>query len=329
MNQTPTNLEFARARRGGVGELRDTLSRPETNLIPVFLTRFDNPRTQRSYKFDLESFFGQKHVSAETAGIITFLHVNDYLAGLLNDGKHPSTVRRRLAAVRGFFDWLDALKLIEENPTKRHLIRRLPKVQAGDSPLVVLTSAQAASLIDAAASAKDSGVRDATLVGVLLHLVLRRSEAAAMDFEHVRPLGAYTILDLPDTKGGRDQFVKVPEHIAESIRAHADHYGIQDGPLWRSMSTSSFGHRLTPHSIYRIVRNTARRAGLPDIGAHTLRHTGCTLAIEAGASLQQVQVHARHRKLETTMTYIHQRDRLKESAADFISLPGGDRKRSS
>ena len=56
------------------------------------------------------------------------------------------------------------------------------------------------------------------------------------------------------------------------------------------------------------------------VGAHTLRHTGCTLAIEGGASVQQVQTHARHKNIETTMIYVHQRDRLANSAADFIDL---------
>jgi integrase len=68
----------------------------------------------------------------------------------------------------------------------------------------------------------------------------------------------------------------------------------------------------------------ADQAGLPEIGAHTLRHTGCTLAIESGASIQQVQTHARHKNIETTMVYVHQRDRLGNSAADFINIDDPD-----
>jgi len=35
---------------------------------------------------------------------------------------------------------------------------------------------------------------------------------------------------------------------------------------------------------------------------------------------KQVQLHARHKQIETTMTYVHQRDRLCDSAADYINL---------
>jgi integrase len=108
------------------------------------------------------------------------------------------------------------------------------------------------------------------------------------------------------------------------LNNHLSHYGIATGPLWRSHSRRNPGGRLTPTSIYRIVRETALKAGLPDIGAHTLRHTGCTLAIDNGASLQQVQTHARHKQIETTMVYVHQRDRLRDSAADFIKIDEQD-----
>ena len=145
-----------------------------------------------------------------------------------------------------------------------------------------------------------------------------------MDADHVRPLGHYWILDLPLAKGGADQYVKIPAHVVEEIEDMKTVYGIKNGPLWRSLSNNGRGKRLSPAAIYEIVKRTALRAGLPDdIGAHTLRHTGCTLAIEAGASLKQVQAHARHKKIETTMTYVHQRDRLRDSAADFIHLKNG------
>lgn len=318
---TPTGV--ARTDGGSVGA-RFGMDDPRADLIQLFLFRFDNPRTRRAYFLDLAGFFGCDTVSLEVARRITFVDINRHLDELSRNEYRPATIRRRLAAIRGFFDWLDALGVLDSHPAKRQLIRRLPRIRSSDSAILVLSIEQATALVNAAADNETSGVRDSTLVLVLLHLVLRRSEAAAMDVAHLRPIGSYTVLDLPDTKGGRDQYVKVPEHVEWTVREHLAHYSITSGPVWRSLSNRSFGKRLTPHSIYRIVRTAAQKAGLPDIGAHTLRHTGCTLAIEAGASLQQVQAHARHKKLETTMVYVHQRDRLRDSAADYIHI--GSRK---
>lgn len=143
-----------------------------------------------------------------------------------------------------------------------------------------------------------------------------------MNVEHIRTVGPYTVLALPLAKGGANQTVKVPDHVAGILRDMIDHYGYVSGPVWRSMSrNASGGKRLSGSSIYSIVNKHAHRAGILDVvGAHTLRHTGCTLAIEGGASIQQVQTHARHKSIATTMLYVHQRDRLANSAADFIRL---------
>ncbi len=293
----------------------------DVDLVSVYLQRFDREATRRAYGNDLFDFFGSEHVRLADTRTVTFFHVNKYIAQLDFEGKKSTTIKRKIAALRGFFEWLVALDLLEKNPAHRQLLRRVRSTNARDKTLIFLTAQQAQRLLEAADEAGDASARDRALILTLLHCVLRRSEAAAMNVEHVRPLGHYWVLDLPHTKGGSDQYVKIPAHVVDEIDAMREVYGISDGPLWRSLSNNSFGKRLSERSIYGIVDKAARRAGLPaEIGAHSLRHTGCTLAIEAGASIQQVQSHARHKNIETTMNYVHQRDRLKDSAADYIHI---------
>lgn len=297
-----------------------------TDLVPLYLLRFDRENTRRAYAKDLEAFFGDHVASLVVSRQVSFTHVNEYVARMQADGLAVSTVRRRIAALRGFFAWLVALGQLPLNPADRQLIRRIPRQNASDQVLTVLTANDARRLLDSVDYQLDTAVRDHALMTLLLHCVLRRSEAAAMNVEHVRTAGPHTVLSLPLAKGGANQTVKIPDHVASVLRDMTNHYGIDSGPVWRSMSRNgSAGRRLSGTSIYSIVNKHARRAGiLPVVGAHTLRHTGCTLAIEGGASLQQVQTHARHKSIATTMLYVHQRDRLAHSAADFIHLGGPD-----
>lgn len=304
------------------------ISQPDVNLLPAFLHRFDRPHTRRAYRSDLVQFFGTDFITVEMAAAVTFLHVNQHIADLEASNAKATTIKRRLAAVRGFFSWLEALEVIQRNPANPQLVRKVRTVRRRDQTVVFLTADQAASLVEATDLAGKAATRDRALLLTMLHSVLRRSEAAAMDFEHIRPLGKYWVLELADTKGGSDQYVKIPEEVVAEIEAVKSVYGYTGGPIWRSMSNNATGRRLSAAAIYEIVRRTSSRAALPlDIGAHTLRHTGCTLAIEAGASLQQVKEHARHKNVETTMVYIHQRDRLRDSAADYIQLGGKSGKR--
>ena len=293
----------------------------DTDLLPLFLLRFDAANTRRAYANDLRQFFQSESITLRLARAVDFRLVNEHLAELGSSGAKPTTIQRRIAALRGFFAWLIALGVLHQNPADRHLVRRIRSTTRQDHALTVLTREQAKLLLDAVNPDLPSAVRDRTLITVLLYCVLRRSEAQAMDFDHLRQVGSYWVLDLPVAKGGTDQYVKVTDRVAETIFDYKAHYGYDNGAVWRSMSNNTKGRRLSANSIYNIVKTHACKAGLSgSIGAHTLRHTGCTLAIESGASIQQVQAHARHKNLETTMIYVHQRDRLRDSAADYIDL---------
>ncbi len=294
----------------------------DADLLPVYLLRFDRAQTRRAYRNDLLQFFESEFVTLRMARSVNFVHLNGFLQHLQQAGLRPSTLQRKVSAIRGFYSWLEALGLVEANPAHKQLVRRIDRNTKSSSTITVLTQEQAARLLEATIQNGEAAVRDRTLLLVMIHCALRRSEASGMNVSHVHTTGPYWVLDLPRTKGGADEYVKIPAHVVEAIEDMREHYGIQSGPLWRSLSRNqSRGNRLSPDGIYGIVRRTADRAGLgATVGAHTLRHTGCTLAIEAGATLQQVQTHARHKRLETTMGYIHQRDKLRDSAADYIKL---------
>ena len=294
----------------------------QSDLVPLYLLRFDRENTRRAYRRDIEAFFGSGVVTLEMASAVSFTDVNEALQALDRDGKSPATQRRFLASLRGFFAWLTALGFLDLNPADRHLVRKVAKTAASDGLVTVLTRDQARELLAAVDLERETGPRDYALVNVLLHCVLRRSEASAMNVEDVRQSGAHTVVQIRRAKGGANQTVKIPSRTARVLQSFIESQRYTSGPVWRSFSTNaSRGRRLSGSSIYKIVRSLGERAGISErVGAHTLRHTGCTLAIENGASLQQVQSHARHKSIETTMRYVHQRDRLANSAADFIDL---------
>lgn len=176
----------------------------DTDLLPLYLLRFDSENTRRSYTNDVTQFFGSDVITLRVARTVTFVDVNEHLERMSASGAKATSMQRRVAALRGFFSWLSALQLIDQNPADRHLIRRIPRANRRDRIITVLSRDEAARLLDAVDPEFSSFVRNQTLLLVLLHCVLRRSEARTMDFEHLRKVDRFWVLDLPFTKGGAD-----------------------------------------------------------------------------------------------------------------------------
>lgn len=69
-------------------------------------------------------------------------------------------------------------------------------------------------------------------------------------------------------------------------------------------------------------RRLARAAGIEAwdrLSPHSLRHAAITLALDAGASLRDVQDYAGHKDPRTTRRYDHSRDSLDRNAAYVVA----------
>jgi integrase len=78
--------------------------------------------------------------------------------------------------------------------------------------------------------------------------------------------------------------------------------------------------RLDRHAAGRIVRKTARRAGIgKPVTSHTLRHAFITAAMDAGVPLRDVQEAASHADPRTTMRYDRGRGSLDRHATYIVA----------
>jgi integrase/recombinase XerD len=61
--------------------------------------------------------------------------------------------------------------------------------------------------------------------------------------------------------------------------------------------------RARPSGVCQVVRAACRRAGLPELGAHRLRHTAASGMLRAGAGLPEIAQALRHHSLAVTAAY--------------------------
>ena len=119
-----------------------------------------------------------------------------------------------------------------------------------------------------------------------------------------------------------DTYKKLTPEVYSAMMAYLNTRENTDAvaPLFASIGNRSREQRLTEPSISRIIKNRLIAAGYDThrISAHSLRHTSVTFLLEAGATLQEAQHHARHVSPETTGIYAHNIDQRKEHSEQRI-----------
>ena len=135
---------------------------------------------------------------------------------------------------------------------------------------------------------------------VLLRLGLRAGEAAALTLEDIDWRAAEVTVH---GKGSRTERLPLPADVGEAIAAYLVRGRPASGHRQVFLRATPPAGPLSRTGISDIVRRACMRAGLPQIGAHRLRHTAACQMAEAGAPLTEIGQVLRHKSLESTASY--------------------------
>jgi integrase/recombinase XerD len=242
---------------------------------------------------------------------VTGMHVAVYARQLASAELSPSSAARKLAAVAGWYAWLERRGHIPASPAAGIARPRRPSTQPATPGL---TPDQALSLVHAADTAPGAQrARTAALVAVLLFTGARVSEVIGADVEDLGNERGRRILWV--TRGdGQRRSLALPAPAAARIDAYLAE---RDGQARRrrhapaeprALFATASGKRLFAADVWRIVRRLAARAGLPDelarrLGPEAMRHSFATLYLDAGGSLSDLQHVMGHADPRTTRRY--------------------------
>jgi integrase/recombinase XerD len=144
------------------------------------------------------------------------------------------------------------------------------------------------------------GRRDYAVVLLLSRLGLRAGEVAAITLDDIDWRAGELLVR--NRKGRRVERLPLPGDVGEALVSY-----LQRRP--RVESRAVFLRVIAPVGeidrlvVAGIVLAACRRAGLPRVGAHRLRHTAATEMLRAGASLSEIGQVLRHRDIRTTAQY--------------------------
>jgi integrase/recombinase XerD len=274
--------------------LRGVVSRADRHLIRMWL--HGRPAgTVRHYAHDAADVLA---LIGKPIAEISVRDLQCYRDELEARGLEPSTIGRKLGAVKSLFSYGFKLGLIRYNPAP---LIRIPK---GRNRLAerILTVSEVTRMI----SLEPNPERQ-----LMLHILyasgLRSSEAAGLRRRDVAQHGDRGVITVYG-KGSKTR----------SIAISAATYS----RIMQAKSTLDPDAKLLPftaHTIWRTVRDAARRAGLVEgVSPHWLRHSHASHAADRGAPLHLIRQTLGHESIETTARYMHVRP--EDSSALYLGL---------
>jgi integrase/recombinase XerD len=281
-----------------------------------WFANLSNASTRRAYENAVRDFMRFTGiVRPEEFRTVTRAHIIAWRDDLVRRGLSGSTIRHRLASLASLFEYLCEKNAVTHNPVKG--VER-PKTEGGEGKTPALGDHQARKLLDAPQDDRIKSKRDRAILSTMLFHALRREELCKLkvkDFRHVRKGVPHLKVS---GKGGKTRYLPLHPGTNGLINDYLDAagHGADDaGALFRPLrnnTTRRLDKAITPDGIYKLVRAYSAALGF-EIGAHALRATAATNALDHQADIAKVQEWLGHANIATTRIYDHRRTRPEDS----------------
>jgi integrase/recombinase XerD len=291
-------------------------------LVDRFIAAQDvKPSSRALYRRTLTQYLNWTSLRSLNLKDITRAEIIQYKDALLERGMSSLSVGSYLTVVRKFYEWTEGVKLYPnvakgiKTPKRKQVFKKLP-----------LSPEQTTRLLSYFQDRQAEGLRDFTIINLLLRTGLRTIEAVTANIEDITFKQSKRVI-LVQGKGEveKNNFVILTEKAYEPIRAYlaTRPQAKASEPLFTSASNNSQGLRLTTRTISKIAKEGLKAIGLDSkhLTAHSLRHTLAVSILRAGGSLTDAQGVLRHANPATTQIYTHsinEEMRIKNAPEELI-----------
>jgi site-specific recombinase XerD len=279
------------------------------------------PSTWRAYSSDWKVFQTWCTAVGVQALPATPHTVALFIAAQGKSGKAPSTLTRRLAAIRLVHRGAKVESphdAIEVN-TVLQGIRRAPKKKHTSKKKSAARDKEIRLIVDAVRPQSTRGLRDRAVLLLGFAGAFRRSELVALDCENLEDVDGGLKVHIgrsktdQEAKGRKIAILAVPGSEYCPVQAVKDWQTvaeIQEGPLFRRMRNNDKvgSTRLGAASVALIVKANAGRAGLDEkqFAGHSLRRGFLTSAADSGASIWKMAEQSGHKSLDVLREYVEE-----------------------
>ena len=233
---------------------------------------------------------------SDLSAYITHLHKN-YL---------PRTVKRKIASIRAFLNYLEFEEIIHENPIKKIKTKfQEPQILPRIIPLTVIESVLRITyqeLKDSrTAYARSTSLRNTAIIELLFATGLRVSELCSLNVDHI-DLNTGNIIIMG--KGAKERVLQIgnPEVLSIIQRYAGENAGRMHKEEYFFVNRLS--SRISEQSVRFLIKRLCVKAGIGlNITPHMFRHSFATLLLEEDVDIRYIQRMLGHSSILTTQIY--------------------------
>lgn len=234
--------------------------------------------------------------------------LREFIHTLFDMGVSPSSINRKISAVRSYYSFLCSVNRIDNNPADE-----LELLKVGRKLPQTLTIEEVNSIIESANEKTPAGLRDRLCFELLYGAGLRISELLGLKMGDI--LMEEELLCITG-KGNKQRFVPFGKKALFALNKY-----LRDGKpfLIKQRKTpylilNTRGNKMSRMGFLKVLKKYLIKSGVrKKVTPHTFRHSYATHLLQAGADLRAVQELLGHSDISTTQIYTHiDREYLKE-----------------
>jgi len=225
--------------------------------------------------------------------------IRDWMESMMDKGNNATSINRRLSALRSFYRFALARKLVDKDP-----VHGVTGPKKGRPLPQFLKENEMDRLLDAESWTESfEDVRDRTIIMTFYETGIRLSELIGLDDSMVD----FSNRQLKVTgKRNKQRVIPFGEELLAMLRDYMKCRGKEVNLQSDALFVSAKGQRMTTSQVREAVRkNLSKVCTLKKRTPHVLRHTFATAMLNNKAGIESVKKLLGHESLSTTEIYTH------------------------
>jgi site-specific recombinase XerD len=283
------------------------------NLTATLVSYYDfctyqkklSEKTLKAYRIDLDQFFHFMQSSTQELN----KHTVSSFARILHKTYKPKTIKRKLASIKAFCNWLEYEELIQNNPfSKLNLKFHEPFVLPRTIQLDTIETLLQYIYKKLAQETMDSYkqricLRDISVLELLFATGIRVSELTSLKEKDIDLANGIVRIY---GKGAKERIIKISnDDVLTALRKYKEafHKKIkQTGHFF----VNRIHNKLSEQSVRFMIKKYTTQAMINEhLTPHMFRHSFATLLLEEDVDIRYIQQILGHSSITTTQIYTH------------------------